>query len=462
METLAFVHSCGAYEDQGLELELKSFEELGLTIPNSAWIGLAGTAVALSILNTAPDAHAAVKRGDACKEVVDIQEALIDNGHNPGGVDGVFGGQTEYAVLKFQQKKAIKPADGIVGVKTAELLGLGDASNANSPYLPNKTCKSTGNTGNPGNPGNSGGTSSTDKPGTYTVTASNGLYIRSQASSSASILGTLGYGQTVKVTDKRKTANGITWAQLTDGGWVAANYLSVGGGNNSGGGTGSGSAGTFTVVASSGLLLRSAPTVNSDVLGSYGYGETVSVTTKRQSADGYTWAQVSGGGWIAADYLTAGGTSTPGGGTGSGSTGTAGTFTVVASSGLILRSSPSLAGDSIGSYGYGDTVSVTSARQYADGYTWAQVSGGGWVAADYLTVGGGDSGGGTGSGSAGTYTVGAGSGLVVRSSPSVYSDAVGSYGNGDAVYVTSARAYADGYTWAQLPSGNWVAADFLY
>jgi uncharacterized protein YgiM (DUF1202 family) len=452
METLAFVHSCGAYEDQGLELELRSFEELGLTVPSSAWIGLAGTAVALSILNTAPDAQAAVKRGDACNEVFDIQEALIDNGHDPGGVDGVFGGKTEFAVLKFQQKKAIKPADGIVGVKTAELLGLGDAENANSPYLPNKTCKSTGNSGN------NGGTGSTGKAGTYTVTASNGLYIRSQASSSASILGTLGYGQTVKVTDKRATANGMTWAQLSDGGWVAASYLAPGSGNSSGTGS-TGSAGQYTVVASSGLLLRSAPTVNSTVLGSYGYGETISLTTKRQSADGYTWAEVAGGGWVAADYVTAGAGSDPGSGTGSGS---AGTFTVVAGSGLILRSQPSIAAAEIGSYGYGDTVSITSARATADGYTWAQVAGGGWVAADYLVAGGSDSGGGTGSGSAGTYTVGASAGLMVRSEPSVAADVVGSYSDGDAIYVTSAREYADGYTWAQLPSGNWVAADFLY
>jgi hypothetical protein len=50
MEALALSHSFVAYESPESELQVKSLDELGLKIPNSAWIGVAGIAVALSVL----------------------------------------------------------------------------------------------------------------------------------------------------------------------------------------------------------------------------------------------------------------------------------------------------------------------------------------------------------------------------------------------------------------------------
>ncbi|WP_445241821.1 hypothetical protein [Microcoleus vaginatus] len=49
MEALALSHSFVAYESPESELQLKSLDELGLKIPNSAWVGVAGMAVALSV-----------------------------------------------------------------------------------------------------------------------------------------------------------------------------------------------------------------------------------------------------------------------------------------------------------------------------------------------------------------------------------------------------------------------------
>jgi uncharacterized protein YgiM (DUF1202 family) len=58
MESLALSHSFVAYESPESELQLKSLGELGLKIPNSAWLGVAGMAVALSVLSVPGEAQA--------------------------------------------------------------------------------------------------------------------------------------------------------------------------------------------------------------------------------------------------------------------------------------------------------------------------------------------------------------------------------------------------------------------
>ena len=58
MEALALSHSFVAYESPESELQLKSLDELGFKIPNSAWLGVAGIAVALSVLSVPGEAQA--------------------------------------------------------------------------------------------------------------------------------------------------------------------------------------------------------------------------------------------------------------------------------------------------------------------------------------------------------------------------------------------------------------------
>jgi uncharacterized protein YgiM (DUF1202 family) len=58
MEALALSHSFVAYESPESELQLKSLGELGFKIPNSAWLGVAGMAVALSVLSVPGEAQA--------------------------------------------------------------------------------------------------------------------------------------------------------------------------------------------------------------------------------------------------------------------------------------------------------------------------------------------------------------------------------------------------------------------
>jgi N-acetylmuramoyl-L-alanine amidase len=60
-----------------------------------------------------------VKRGSVGREVVDVQTRLLRLGYELGvtGVDGIFGVETERAVILFQKKRG-READGIVGPET--------------------------------------------------------------------------------------------------------------------------------------------------------------------------------------------------------------------------------------------------------------------------------------------------------------------------------------------------------
>jgi len=65
-------------------------------------------------------------------DVRGIQQALKDQGFDPGGVDGVWGRNTVAAVKAFQQARGLK-ADGIVGPATANALAAGGAASPAPP-----------------------------------------------------------------------------------------------------------------------------------------------------------------------------------------------------------------------------------------------------------------------------------------------------------------------------------------
>lgn len=61
--------------------------------------------------------------GDRGQQVRLIQQKLIDWGYMTGTADGVFGQKTYDGVVKFQRRNGLA-ADGIVGRRTAEALGI--------------------------------------------------------------------------------------------------------------------------------------------------------------------------------------------------------------------------------------------------------------------------------------------------------------------------------------------------
>lgn len=66
------------------------------------------------------DPEGTVRRGDRSEEVYNIQQLLVEQGYlNAGGADGVFGGGTEKALMKYQQDRNLNP-DGIAWPQTIE------------------------------------------------------------------------------------------------------------------------------------------------------------------------------------------------------------------------------------------------------------------------------------------------------------------------------------------------------
>jgi peptidoglycan hydrolase-like protein with peptidoglycan-binding domain len=64
-----------------------------------------------------------LKEGSSGPLVKQLQQALKDQGFNPGSIDGVFGLGTKAAVRAFQQANKLE-ADGLVGQQTWNALGI--------------------------------------------------------------------------------------------------------------------------------------------------------------------------------------------------------------------------------------------------------------------------------------------------------------------------------------------------
>lgn len=81
---------------------------------------------------------ATLKKGSSGDLVKQVQQKLKNWGYLTGKVDGIFGNATKTAVQKFQRKNGLT-ADGIVGKKTFDALGIKASSNNNSSSSSNKT-----------------------------------------------------------------------------------------------------------------------------------------------------------------------------------------------------------------------------------------------------------------------------------------------------------------------------------
>lgn len=72
-----------------------------------------------------PALPALSRRGSRGEEVKQIQTVLKDRELYEGNIDGIYGSQTEKAVIQFQKQMGLTP-DGIVGPKTLSTMGLGE------------------------------------------------------------------------------------------------------------------------------------------------------------------------------------------------------------------------------------------------------------------------------------------------------------------------------------------------
>lgn len=74
---------------------------------------------------------ATLKQGARGEQVKAVQQKLIKWGYLKGSADGIFGAKTKAAVIAFQKKNGLT-ADGIVGTRTAQALGISLSSKPTS------------------------------------------------------------------------------------------------------------------------------------------------------------------------------------------------------------------------------------------------------------------------------------------------------------------------------------------
>ncbi|MBD1813771.1 peptidoglycan-binding protein [Microcoleus vaginatus DQ-U2] len=83
-----------------------------------------------------PPVVAGLRRGDTGPAVRQLQSALRSLGKNPGPVNGVFGAETELAVLSFQEERNLSPATGIATPATLAAIQNGLGGRLAVPAVP--------------------------------------------------------------------------------------------------------------------------------------------------------------------------------------------------------------------------------------------------------------------------------------------------------------------------------------
>ena len=167
-----------------------------------------------------------------------------------------------------------------------------------------------------------GVTTQVDAASCGTVTASS-LYVRSGASTSHNILGTVTKGNSVEIKD---TQNG--WHKIKykgNDGWVSGKYITSSSSSSTSGSTSTGTtqaSKTGTITATS-LNVRSGAATTYSILGTLSNGKTVTIY---EESNGWYKINYNGGyGWVSKSYVSTGTTS---GSTSSGSSSTVNGYTV--------------------------------------------------------------------------------------------------------------------------------------
>ena len=191
------------------------------------------------------------------------------------------------------------------------------------------------------------------------------LNIRASATKDSDSIGSYSYGARVEILEKSGD-----WGR-TSKGWISLNYV------YQDGTTGSNTA-KGTVTAGGGLNIRSGPGKGYDSVGTYAEGDSVTVL-EQFTYDGVTWGCTNKG-WISMAYVDTGsGTSS-----GSDSSTSGDKATVIAESGLRVRSGAGSTYEVVGSLKYGTKVTILS-QKTVDGTTWGEISTG-WICMDYVSM----------------------------------------------------------------------------
>lgn len=282
-------------------------------------------------------------------------------------------------------------------------------------YLTRVSTDSSNNNSGSGNTGSDNSNSGTTINKKMKTTEA--MNIRSSASTSGSVVGSLSKGTTFTATSM-KTGTSVNgnknWYYVSGKGWVSGAYLTEVTNNNASEAEKEDNSSSINqkMKTTAALNVRSDASTSSRVVTTLGQGVTVTVTAKKNgtSVEGNkTWYYVSGKGWVSGAYLTT--TSSSSNNSGSTTTNQKMKTTEI----LNVRSDASTSSSITGSLSKGATVTVTATKTgtTVNGTNkWYYVSGKGWVSGAYLTAASsGSSNTNTSSSSTKTHTVKSGDSL---------------------------------------------------
>ena len=282
-------------------------------------------------------------------------------------------------------------------------------------YLTKVSTDSSNNNSGSGNTGSDNSNSGTTINKKMKTTEA--MNIRSSASTSGSVVGSLSKGTTFTATSM-KTGTSVNgnknWYYVSGKGWVSGGYLTEVTNNNASEAEKEDNSSSINqqMKTTAALNVRSDASTSSRVVTTLGQGVTVTVTAKKNgtSVEGNkTWYYVSGKGWVSGAYLTT--TSSSSNNSGSTTTNQKMKTTEI----LNVRSDASTSSSITGSLSKGATVTVTATKTgtTVNGTNkWYYVSGKGWVSGAYLTAASsGSSNTNTSSSSTKTHTVKSGDSL---------------------------------------------------
>lgn len=282
-------------------------------------------------------------------------------------------------------------------------------------YLTKVSTDSSNNNSGSGNTGSDNSNSGTTINKKMKTTEA--MNIRSSASTSGSVVGSLSKGTTFTATSM-KTGTSVNgnknWYYVSGKGWVSGAYLTEVTNNNASEAEKEDNSSSINqkMKTTAALNVRSDASTSSRVVTTLGQGVTVTVTAKKSgtSVEGNkTWYYVSGKGWVSGAYLTT--TSSSSNNSGSTTTNQKMKTTEI----LNVRSDASTSSSITGSLSKGATVTVTATKTgtTVNGTNkWYYVSGKGWVSGAYLTAASsGSSNTNTSSSSTKTHTVKSGDSL---------------------------------------------------
>jgi hypothetical protein len=139
------------------------------------------------------------------------------------------------------------------------------------------------------------------RPGVRAVVAGSEdcVNIRERPSTSSTVLQCLADGARLKLEEGPVSADGYQWWRLEGLGWAVSNYLSALAPSLEVGGRATISAGRGEC-----LNVRIAPSASAQNTGCIADGLVVRLMMGPFAADGITWWQLDGGGWVSGQYLT--------------------------------------------------------------------------------------------------------------------------------------------------------------